>query len=285
VLSGIHCGVVKTGDGVRLAYLEAGDGPDLLLVAGWTLTTELWRHQIEEFARTHHVVAYDHRGHGRSQDAGYGYRVSRFAADARDVITSLRLSDVTWVGHSMGCAVAWAYWDLFGDADLGRLVLLDEPAVTVSQPDWAPQTAAEVGAIHDAAGVAGFTAAVRGPQGGQAMAAVFERMTTRGLADADREVVIGQSRLMSPQSASALMFDHAMADWRDVLPRITVPTLIIGGEASMFPADGIRNLGKAIPGSQVVMIAAAEGGSHLAFYENPGSVNAAIRAFLDTTGS
>ena len=63
----MRSGDVTTNDGVKLHYVEAGSGPDLLLVNGWTLTAELWRHEIGEFSRTHHVVAYDHRGHGSHQ--------------------------------------------------------------------------------------------------------------------------------------------------------------------------------------------------------------------------
>jgi non-heme chloroperoxidase len=36
----------------------------------------------------------------------------------------------------MGCAVAWAYWELFGGDRLSRLVLIDQPAVAVSHPHW-----------------------------------------------------------------------------------------------------------------------------------------------------
>jgi non-heme chloroperoxidase len=34
---------VTTDDGVRLHYLEAGSGPDLLFLSGWTITAELWQ--------------------------------------------------------------------------------------------------------------------------------------------------------------------------------------------------------------------------------------------------
>jgi pimeloyl-ACP methyl ester carboxylesterase len=98
----MHAGKITTNDGVNLNYVEAGSGPDVLVVSGWTMTTSAWHHQINEFSRTHHVVAYDHRGHGQSDRPSYGHRISRLAADAHQVIESLGLSDVTWVGHSMG---------------------------------------------------------------------------------------------------------------------------------------------------------------------------------------
>ena len=148
----MRAGEVTTNDGVRLHYVEAGTGPDLLLVSGWTLTAELWRHQIEEFWSTHHVVAYDHRGHGQSDHPPYGYRMARLAADAHEVIEALGLSDITVVANSMGCGVAFAYWDLYRDERLRRLVLIDEPPALSSQPDWPQGMAAEVGTPHTAEG-------------------------------------------------------------------------------------------------------------------------------------
>lgn len=277
----MNSGSVRTTDGVRLHYVEAGEGKDLLLVPGWTLTAELWRQQIAEFSRTHHVVAFDHRGHGLSDAPAHGYRISRLAADARELIQALGLTNVTWVGHSMGCSVAWAYWDLYGGADLGRLVLIDEPAVLVSFPDWPDGAAGDFGAIHDPAELTGFCAALRGPHGLEVTKAAFGQICSPGMPGEERGHVLEQSLLMGRGAASALMFNHATQDWRDVLPRITVPVLVIGGEASLFPATAIKNLGTLIPDSFTVIIAAADKGSHMAFYENAAAVNSAIRAFLE----
>lgn len=273
-------GFIRTADGVRLHYVEAGEGPDLLLVAGWTLTADLWQAQIAEFASTHHVVAYDHRGHGLSDAPGFGYRVSRLAADARDLIVALGLTDITWVGHSMGCAVAWAYWDLYGGADLGRLVLIDEPPALISAPDWPDGAAFELGAINDAGWFAEFTAALRGPRATETSTEIFELMFSAGASERAKELVLERSWLMDPEAASILMFNHAAQDWRDVLPRITVPVQVIGSAASLFSVSAMQNMAVNIKGGTAAIIPAAEGGSHMAFFENPEAVNTIIRAFL-----
>jgi pimeloyl-ACP methyl ester carboxylesterase len=49
-------------------------------------------------------VAYDRRGHGRSDEPGTGYEFDTLADDLTAVIEQLDLRDVTLVGHSMGCA-------------------------------------------------------------------------------------------------------------------------------------------------------------------------------------
>jgi non-heme chloroperoxidase len=59
-------------------------------------------------------MAVDHRGHGRSDTPAVGYHVHRLAADLHDVPSALDLREVTLLAHSMGCAVTWAYLELFG---------------------------------------------------------------------------------------------------------------------------------------------------------------------------
>jgi non-heme chloroperoxidase len=279
----MRTGDVTTNDGVRLHYVEAGTGPDLLLVSGWTLTAALWRHQIEEFSRTHHVVAYDHRGHGQSDHPRYGYRMARLAADAHQVIGALGLSDVTVVAHSMGCGVVFAYWDLYRDERLGRLVLIDQPPALISQPDWPEGTAAQVGAAHTAEGLPAFAAAVRGQQAGAVAAGALDTMVTAQLPPGERAEILDQILLTDRETASLLLFASATQDWRDLLPEITVPTLVIGGGASIFSAASMENLAAAIPGAAVRIIPAADGGSHLSIIDNPAAVNGAIRTFLEST--
>ena len=276
----MRSGHITTNDGVRLHYVEAGSGPDLLLVSGWTLTAEVWRHQIEEFSQTHHVVAYDHRGHGLSDSPSYGYRISRFAADARQIIEALQLTNVTLVGHSMGCGVAWAYWDLYGGERLARLVLIDEPPALMYQSDWTPEMISEIGSVHSAATLAELISALRGPDAQAVAAGVLDIMCSSSMPENDRELIYEQMMLMDREAASILMFDNVTQDWRDILRLITIPTLVIGGESSLFSARWVDNLGASISGSTIVVISAADRGSHLSFFEKPSVVNSAIRDFL-----
>jgi pimeloyl-ACP methyl ester carboxylesterase len=46
----------RTSDGVELRYLEAGSGPTLVFVPGWTMPAEIWEHQLRHFASTHRVL-------------------------------------------------------------------------------------------------------------------------------------------------------------------------------------------------------------------------------------
>ncbi|OIK24991.1 hypothetical protein VT52_023825 [Streptomyces malaysiense] len=282
-MRGVRSGFATTNDGVRLHYLEAGDGPDMLLVPGWSQTAAQWRYQIAEFARTHHVVAVDHRGHGESDKPDHGYRIARLTTDIHQLVHHLDLTEVVWVAHSMGCALAWSYWDLFEGDRLARLVLFDEPAVLVRQPYWPDGLAERLGALYGLEQIAEVVAGLRAPgSDAEALSVEFlDAMWTPAADEGDRRWVVARNLLLPREYAGRLLLDNVMQDWRDVLPRITVPTLVIGGSDSVIPAAAARSVASAVPGAVVRIL--RERASHFAFWENPVAFNREVRAFLDTS--
>ncbi|WP_345614189.1 alpha/beta fold hydrolase [Streptomyces sanyensis] len=274
-------GSVTTDDGVRLHYLEAGSGPDMLLVPGWSQTAAQWRHQIDHFARTHHVVAVDHRGHGDSDRPDHGYRIARLANDLHQLVHGLDLDETVLVAHSMGCSVTWSYWDLFGGDRLARLVLFDEPPVLIRQPYWPDGLADRVGALYDLARIAEVVTGLRAPGAdAESLSAEFlDGMWSPAAPEEDRRWVLARNLLLPREYAGRLLLDNVVQDWRDILPRITVPTLVLGGADSLIPTAAARFTASAVPGAALRIL---EGrASHFAFWENPDAFNREVRAFLD----
>src|SRR3954469_6122320 len=97
---------VVVDDGVSLATVANGSpgAPGLLLVHGFGGAKEDFADHVEHLAADHHVVVFDHRGHGDS-DAPPGatsYSLDRLAADTLAVADAYGLRDLTILGHSMG---------------------------------------------------------------------------------------------------------------------------------------------------------------------------------------
>ena len=273
---------VDTNDGASLSYLQVGTGPDLLLIPGWSQTAAQWAKQIEEFSRTHRVTAVDMRGHGESSKPNHGYRIARLAADLNDLIEALDLRRITIMAHSMGCSIVWAYWDLFTGGRIAKLVLVDEPAVLSADQTWERDTAAALGAIFTSAEVFDIAASLRGPDGAANSSALVATMKTAAMTHEDYAWIMEENFKLPREWAATLLIDHVAADWRDVLPRITVPTLVIGGTVSVFPAPGIEWVASQIPGATSRIFDAAEFGSHFMFWENPDAFNFVVRQFLDS---
>jgi epoxide hydrolase 4 len=103
-------GYAEIGD-QRLHYVEAGDGPLIVLLHGFPEFWYGWRQQIEPLAAAgFRVVAPDMRGYNlSSKPGGIGaYDIEKLAADVRGLIHERGAESALLVGHDWGGSVAWA---------------------------------------------------------------------------------------------------------------------------------------------------------------------------------
>ncbi|MEU7812967.1 alpha/beta hydrolase [Pseudonocardia sp. NPDC049154] len=103
-------GYAEIGD-VRLHYVEAGQGPLVVVLHGFPDFWYGWRHQIEPLARAgFRVVAPDMRGYNlSSRPAGVAaYETEPLAADIRGLIHERGAQTALLAGHDWGGTVAWA---------------------------------------------------------------------------------------------------------------------------------------------------------------------------------
>jgi pimeloyl-ACP methyl ester carboxylesterase len=114
---------------VRLHYVEAGEGPLVVLLHGFPEFWFGWRFQIPALAATGlRVVAPDMRGYNlSSRPSGVAaYDIDRLAADIRDLIHERGAQSGSVVGHDWGAGVAWATAMNHPDA-VEQLVIMNVP--------------------------------------------------------------------------------------------------------------------------------------------------------------
>jgi pimeloyl-ACP methyl ester carboxylesterase len=100
-------GTYTTADGTPIAYEVRGTGePTLVFIHCWACDRSYWRYQLDEFAKTQRVVAMDLAGHGASGKKRANWTIEGLGEDVAGLVTSLGLTDVVLVGHSMGGPVA-----------------------------------------------------------------------------------------------------------------------------------------------------------------------------------
>src|SRR5215472_5240837 len=102
-------GYAKVGD-QQLHYVEAGDGPLVVLLHGFPEFSYGWRHQIRPLAAAgFHVVAPDMRGYNLSSkpDSVAAYDTGQLADDIRGLIRERGAESAMLVGHDWGGTVAW----------------------------------------------------------------------------------------------------------------------------------------------------------------------------------
>jgi non-heme chloroperoxidase len=271
-----------TGDGVRLAYLEAGAGQTLLFVPGWSQTANMFSALTVDLARDYTTLALDMRGHGRSDKPAHGYRLSRLAADLAEFIDSRRTNDIVLIGHSMGCAVIWSYLEQYGDSRVSRLVLIDQAPVVTAWPDWTEADIRRAGCLHTPQSLFEAVAALKGTQAEQVTADYIRAQLVTPACPPETVATMLRENLLFPRSyAAQLLLELAVHDWRDAIARIRLPALVIGAEASIFHPDSQRWIAQQIPDARLYVFSAAEGGSHFMWLENPTKFLAELRTFLD----
>jgi pimeloyl-ACP methyl ester carboxylesterase len=90
-----------------LAYLRSGQGEPLLLIMGVAGHHRVWSDRfIERLAERFDVVAYDHRGIGRSARADTAFTIPDLAEDAAAVLDHLSWDSAHVMGHSLGGTIA-----------------------------------------------------------------------------------------------------------------------------------------------------------------------------------
>ncbi len=93
---------VTAPDGTRLYVRCWGTGAPILFLSGWALSSDMWAYQMATLSeRGFRCIAFDRRGHGRSDDPGRGYDYATLAGDVDAVLTALDIKGATVVAHSM----------------------------------------------------------------------------------------------------------------------------------------------------------------------------------------
>ena len=209
--------------GVATALLEAGAGPDLILLHGPGEYAAGWSEVFEPLAARHHVVAPDLPGHGESEADGE-FDGARVIAWLDDVIARTCTDRPIVVGRVLGGAIAMRHAVEHGDR-VGSLVLVDtlglsafEPAPPfgealqryLAEPTTQTQDRLMQYCVHDYDGVR-------------------RRLGERWSAYGDYAV----DRLQQPARLAivgAMMAEFGFAEIpADVLARISVPTSLIWG--------------------------------------------------------
>lgn len=271
---------VRTSDGVSLNYVDKGKGRPLVMIPGWSQSAAQFQAQVDGLSDRYRVIAVDMRGHGLSDKVNHGYKIQRLAKDVHDVLEALDLDGVALLGHSMGCSVIWCYYDLFGRERLERLVLVDQMPFITSNPAWTEQQRADFGPILDGTTLYDTYNALAGAAGVETSKGFVGTMFTKAWPAEKLAWVIEENLKLPRQHAADLLFNHAMQDWRDVIPRIDLPTLVVGGKTSLVGWRSQLWIAGQIKGAKVEIFEDADGGAHFMFMENPKRFNALVADFL-----
>jgi pimeloyl-ACP methyl ester carboxylesterase len=262
-------------DGLRLHYLEAGEGEPVLLLHGWPTSAQLWRNVIGPLAQGNRVIALDLPGFGASDkplDASYSFRFHDRAISG--FLDSLGIERIGLAVHDLGGPIG-LYWASEHPERLSRLALLN--TIVFAKPSWA---------------VIAFVAAARLPGVRSWMA------SPAGLAFAMRLGVHDRSRL---SDEAILLVQEPFAD-RDArkallkagtalapggmrqiehwLQTIQVPVRIIYGARDRILPDVAKTMKRVAELVEVERVTVLEDCGHFLQEERPEEIGRQLAAFF-----
>ncbi len=255
---------------------SGGDGRPVVLIHGWPLSSASWSEQVPALKEAgYRVLAYDRRGFGQS-DPGDKYDYDSLADDLDNVLTDLDLTDVTLVGFSMGGGEVARYASKHGVDRLHSVVFAAAIPPYLLKGDDNPDGPL----TEDAAG--GMRKGLEDDRDGffdQFMTQFFSAGDDLKVSDEQRQEALALCKQSNQQAALGCMDAFGTTDFRDDLPKVTVPALVIHGDSDgIVPFEGSgRRTHEAIEGSELVVI---EGGPHGINVSHAKEFNDALLAFL-----
>ncbi|MFN7145083.1 MAG: alpha/beta fold hydrolase, partial [Myxococcota bacterium] len=105
----VRAGFATAEDGTQLYWRAVGQGPAIVCCNGVGVSLFFWKYLVDHYCRTHTVVLWDYRAHGRSDRprdiAAADLSIARHARDLGVVLDAIGVEDALLLGHSMGVQV------------------------------------------------------------------------------------------------------------------------------------------------------------------------------------
>jgi non-heme chloroperoxidase len=267
----------ENGSEIEIYYEDHGAGRPIVLIHGYPLNGRSWeRQQRELLAAGYRCINYDRRGFGLSNQPTVGYDYDTFAADLNALLDHLGLDDLVLAGFSMGTGEVTRYLGTYGSARVRKAVLLGAiPPYLLEaddNPEGVPQTVFE--------GIKSAIVADRYAYFKEFLDNFYnvDKLGGTRISDQAWQASFNVAAGASPYATYACV-DTWLTDFRNDLPKIDVPTLVVHGtEDRILPFDSTaKRLPQLVADLKLVPV---QGGPHNIGWTHPEEVNKALLEFL-----
>ncbi len=223
-------------DGEKIHVQVSGEGSPIVMLHGWTASHLEWAPFIRKLSPHHRIYRWDARGHGgHALHTAHTVTVTRMAADLRNMLDHFELDHVTLVGHSMGALTLWQYLRDFGSERVAKLCFIDQSPKLLTDDDWTLGIYGD----FDTRRAEGFLLALHDDFAESVLKLIAfglnERARNEYLANTSVwQNTRAQFQALPPGPLIDCWRSLTAADYRDVLPEIQRPTLLIYGSQSNF---------------------------------------------------
>ena len=219
-----HSGLFKNTD----LHVDdtGGGGRPVVLIHGWPLSGEAFSDNVPALQQAgYRVVTYDRRGFGRSDKGKVkDYTYDTLAEDLHTLLTELDLREVTLVGFSMGGGEVARYATKYGSERLHSVVFAS------AVPPYMEKTGDNPDGPLSKEMAADMTAQLTEDQD-----AFYDQFTTdfftangeMKVSEAKRQDALAVAKQADKKAALACLAAFGTTDFREDLPNVTVPALIL----------------------------------------------------------
>jgi non-heme chloroperoxidase len=263
---------------IKLYYEDHGTGTPLVLIHGFPLSNGAWEKQGRALLKAgYRIIKYDRRGFGESSKPAIGYDYDTFAEDLNKIMTELDLQDAVLVGHSMGTGEVTRYISTYGSDRVSKAVFISPipPFLlkTTDNPEGVDKSVfdgimAEIAADRLVYLVKFFADFYN-------LDVTLDKLVSEDVVHYNWNVAAGASPVGTLACVSAWL-----TDFRDDLPKIDVPSLIIQGDADRILPIALtgERMQRGVKGSRLVVI---KDGSHGICWTHAEDINRELLTFLE----
>jgi non-heme chloroperoxidase len=262
---------------IDLYYEDQGSGQAVVLIHGYPLSGQSWERQTKPLLDAgYRVVTYDRRGWGQSSKPMAGHDYDTYAADLKELIEQLELTDIALGGFSMGSGEVTRYLGSYGSERVDKAMLFGAIPPFLLKTDDNPEGVD--GSVFE--GIKEQALKDRYVWFKQFFDDFYnvDKLAPDRISDQAWQASFNVACLGSPYSTYACV-DAWLTDFRDDLPKIDVPTLVVHGtEDRILPYESTAaRLDDLIDEVRVIPV---EGGPHNIGWTHPEVLNPLMLAFL-----
>ena len=217
---------------VNLYFEDYGDGSPVVLIHGWPLSHRMWEYQVHALTEAgYRCILYDRRGYGNSDKPWHGYDYATLSNDLHELVTALDLQNATLVGFSMGGGEVARYFGQFGADRVSKAMFVSAVTPymlkTDDNPEGVPQD------VFD-----GFKKNIRDDR--IAFLDHFGKQfvnwdkagktVSKDLLEYNKAI----ASFASPRATLECITAFGTTDFRPDMKKITVPTLLVHGDADQI---------------------------------------------------
>jgi non-heme chloroperoxidase len=250
---------------IDIYYEDQGGGQPVVLIHGYPLNGASWERQTKVLLDAgYRVIAYDRRGWGQSSKPMAGHDYDTYAADLKELLEQLELSDIVLCGFSMGTGEVTRYLGKYGSDRVEKAALFGAIPPFLLKTDDNPEGVD--GSVFE--GIKEQVLKDRYVYFKQFFDDFYnvDKLAPERISEQAWQASFNVACMGSPYSSYACV-DAWLTDFRDDLPKIDVPVLVIHGtEDRMVPVANGELIAGLIPGARLELF---DGVGHMFWWEEP----------------